>query len=70
METIAVSPKGHIVKKNKTNYSISYSKDMLVFSTSQLNGGINTLKNCFNHKLTSWVDSLGDLPGGNIKKLS
>lgn len=67
METIAISPKGHIVKKNKTNYSISYSKDMLVFSTSQLNGGINTLKNCFNHKLTSWIDSLEDIPGGSIK---
>lgn len=68
MEQIAVSPKGHIIKKNEHNYAISFSREMLVFSTSQLNGGINIMNNCFNHKLTKWISTTSDLPNSSISE--
>jgi adenosylcobinamide hydrolase len=66
MKEIAVSPMGHIIRKNEHNYAISFSKEMLIFSTSQLNGGINTLQNCFNHKLSRWIETTSDLPNSSV----
>lgn len=67
MEQIAISPAGHIIKRNEHNFAISFTNKMLAFSTSQLNGGIRTIENCFNHKLTKWISTTDDLPNCSIK---
>lgn len=66
MNQSQISPAGHIIQKKGHNYTISFSKNMLAFSTSQLKGGINEIKSCFNHKLTKWVENADDLPNSSI----
>ena len=61
------SPAGHEVHRQEGTLFISYSKEMLAFSTSQLNGGINKIQHSFNHQLSEWVETAEDLPGGNLK---
>lgn len=67
MRQIALSPAGHIIRKNTNNFTISFSKKILAFSTSQLNGGINEIESCFNHELIKWIETMDDLPNSSIK---
>ena len=61
------SPAGHEVHRQGGTIVINYSKEMLAFSTSQLNGGINEIQHSFNHQLVEWVETAEDLPGGSLK---
>lgn len=66
MELIFQSDKGHKIFKSDDNLLVQFGRETRVYSTSQLNGGIQILKSCFNHKLSHWVETMEDLPGGNI----
>lgn len=67
MIEVTKSPFGHSVLKKKDHLAIAFAESMLCYSTSQLNGGIGTINSCFNHKLTSWINSIDQLPGGSIR---
>lgn len=58
---------GHEVYRYENNIFISYNKEVLAFSTSQLNGGINKIQYSFNHQLSQWIETVEDLPGGSLK---
>lgn len=66
-ELIFKSPAGHEVYKQGGTIFINYNKEMLAFSTSQLNGGINKIQHSFNHQLAEWVETAEDLPGGSLQ---
>ncbi|KUO51628.1 MAG: hypothetical protein APF76_13365 [Desulfitibacter sp. BRH_c19] len=61
------SSAGHEVHRHENNIFIRYNKEMLAFSTSQLNGGINKIDYSFNHQLSKWIETVDDLPGGSLK---
>lgn len=61
------SPAGHEIHRQNGTIFINHVREMLAFSTSQLNGGINKIQHSFNHQLDHWVETAEDLPGGNLK---
>ncbi len=67
-KVLYVSPRGHQVIRNNNNVVIDYSEEMISISTSQLNGGIREVDSSFNNQLSKWVQTIDDLPGGNLNE--